>query len=109
MIEENIRRKKSKEISDTQQDDEGGHWKRGEREGFSKCWTEKERGREDKESGSVRVISRVIFTLFTVRVRVIFTLAALVGSHRGGARVGSHRGGGRLLTIALREKDVEKE
>ena len=77
MIEENIRRKKSKEISDTQQDDEGGHWKRGEREGFSKCWTEKERGREDKGSGSVRVISRVIFTLFTVRVRVIFTVEQL--------------------------------
>ena len=29
--------------------------------------------------------------------------------HRGAALVGSHRGGGRLLTIALREKDVEKE
>ena len=76
MIEENIRRKKSKEISDTQQDDEGGHWKRGEREGFSKCWKEKG-GREDKGSGSVRVISRVIFTLFTVRVRVIFTVEQL--------------------------------
>ena len=34
-------------------------------------------GREDKGSGSVRVISRVIFTLFTVRVRVIFTVEQL--------------------------------
>ena len=34
-------------------------------------------GKEDKGSGSVRVISRVIFTLFTVRVRVIFTVEQL--------------------------------
>ena len=72
---------------------------RGEREGFSKCRTEKG-GREDKGSGSVRVISRVIFTLFTVRVRVIFTVEQLWWE----ATVEEVE----LPTIARHGKDVEK-